>query len=59
MAGCGYTGPATTMPSTPRKLTTHQKTVLIQVLLSFPEQQVTVCYDPSAADALAHASLIS
>ncbi len=43
------------MPSTPRKLTTHQKTVLIQVLLSFPEQQVIVCYDPSAADALAYA----
>ncbi len=47
--------PRTTMPSTPRKLTTHQKTVLIQVLLSFPEQQVIVCYDPSAADALAYA----
>jgi hypothetical protein len=33
-------------------LTTHQKAVLIQVLLSFPDQHVGVCYDPSASDAL-------
>jgi hypothetical protein len=43
------------MQSTPRKLTTHQKAVLIQVLLTFPEQQVGVCYSPTATDALAYA----
>lgn len=43
------------MHSTPRKLTTHQKAVLIQVLLVFPVQQVGVCYYPAAADALAYA----
>jgi hypothetical protein len=40
---------------TPRKLTTHQKAVLIQVLLAFPGQQVGVWYDPSATDALSYA----
>jgi hypothetical protein len=40
------------MHPTPRRLTTHQKAVLIQVLLSFPDQHVGVCYDPSASDAL-------
>ena len=43
------------MQSTPRKLTTHQKAVEIQVLLTFPEQQVGVCYSPTATDALAYA----
>ena len=43
------------MQSTPRKLTTHQKAVLIQVLLTFPDQQVGVCYSPTATDALAYA----
>jgi hypothetical protein len=43
------------MHSTPRKLTTHQKAVLIQVLLVFPVQQVGVCCSPAAADALAYA----
>jgi hypothetical protein len=43
------------MQPTPRKLTTHQKAVLIQVLLAFPDQQVGVCYDPSATDALSYA----
>ena len=43
------------MPSTPRKLTTHQKAVLIQVLLAFPEQSVAVHYSPSASDALTYA----
>lgn len=43
------------MPPTPRKLTTHQKAVLIQVLLAFPDQHVSVCYDPSATDALGYA----
>jgi hypothetical protein len=39
----------------PRRLTTHQKAVLIQVLLSFPDQHVGVCYDPSASDGLDYA----
>jgi hypothetical protein len=34
-----------------RRLSTHQKAVLIQVLLTFPDQQLSVCYDPSANDA--------
>lgn len=34
-----------------RRLSTHQKAVLIQVLLTFPGQQVSVCYDPAASDA--------
>jgi hypothetical protein len=40
---------------TPRRLNTHQKAVLIQVLLAFPDQQVDVGYDPSASDALGYA----
>ena len=43
------------MPPTPRKLTTHQKAVLIHVLLAFPGQQVSVFYSPAADDALAYA----
>jgi hypothetical protein len=43
------------MPPTPRKLTTHQKAVLIQVLLAFPDQHASVCYDPAASDALGYA----
>lgn len=43
------------MQPTPRKLTTHQKAVLIQVLLAFPGQQVGVSYYPAASDALAYA----
>jgi hypothetical protein len=38
------------MQPSARRLTTHQKAVLIQVLLTFPEQQVRVCYDPAAGD---------
>jgi hypothetical protein len=41
------------MASSTRKLTMHQKAVLIQVLLAFPEQRVAVQYFPSAGDALA------
>ena len=33
----------------------HQKAVLIQVLLAFPEQRVTVQYSDAAGDALAYA----
>ena len=35
----------------PRKLTTDQKAVLIQVLVGFPDQQVDVSYHPSVSDA--------
>jgi hypothetical protein len=38
-----------------RKLTTHQKAVLIQVLLTFPDEPVGVCYLPAASDALNYA----
>jgi hypothetical protein len=43
------------MQPTPRKLNTLQKAVLIQVLREFPDQQVCVCYDPSASDAVSYA----
>jgi hypothetical protein len=43
------------MQPTARRLTTHQQAVLIQVLLAFPDQQVGVCYHPSASDALGYA----
>lgn len=43
------------MQPTPRKLTTLQKAVLIQVLRGFPDQQVGVCYYPTASDALGYA----
>lgn len=48
-------GGAVAMQESPRKLTTHQKTVLIQVLLVFPDQQVRIVYSPSARDGLAYA----
>ena len=43
------------MSPTARKLTTHQKSVLIQVLLAFPEQSAAVRYSPSASDACSYA----
>ncbi len=43
------------MQLTPRKLTTHQKAVLIQVLITFPDQQIGVSYSSSASDALGYA----
>jgi hypothetical protein len=39
------------MQPIPRKLTTDQEAVLIQVLLAFPDQQVGVTYHPLASDA--------
>jgi hypothetical protein len=41
--------------ATPRKLTLHQQAVMIQVLLTFPEQHVDVRYDPGSSDALGYA----
>jgi hypothetical protein len=39
----------------PRRLSTHQQAVLIQVLLAFPDETVSVRYLPSASDALIYA----
>jgi hypothetical protein len=39
----------------PRKLTTHQKAVLIQVLRTFPDERVEIRYATEASDALAYA----
>jgi hypothetical protein len=39
----------------PRRLSTHQQAVLIQVLLAFPDETVSVRYSPSANDALNYA----
>lgn len=39
----------------PRKLTTHQKAVLIQVLRTFPDERVEIRYVPEAGDAFAYA----
>src|SRR5450432_3526714 len=38
-----------------RKLSTHQQAVLIQVLLTFPDEPVDVCYQPAVTDAHAYA----
>jgi hypothetical protein len=43
------------MQPTSRKLTTLQKAVLIRVLREFPDQEVGVCYHPSASDSLDYA----
>jgi hypothetical protein len=51
--GSGTVGSA--LDRSPRRLTTHQKAVLIQVLLAFPDETVTVRYLPSASDALKYA----
>ena len=47
----GQAGPA----ESPRRLTTHQKAVLIQVLLAFPDEAVTVRYSPCSSDSLNYA----
>lgn len=38
-----------------RKLTTHQKAVLVQVLRTFPDERVRILYSPSASDACSYA----
>ncbi|MGA7917941.1 MAG: hypothetical protein WCA00_22080 [Candidatus Acidiferrales bacterium] len=45
------TGRGGAMEAGARKLSTHQKAVLIQVLRTFPEQRVNVCYQRAASDA--------
>src|ERR1700693_2202507 len=49
------TGQAGAAEQSPRRLSTHQKAVLIQVLLAFPDETVTVRYLPSVSDALNYA----
>jgi hypothetical protein len=39
----------------PRRLSTHQKAVLIQILLAFPDETVSVRYSLSVSDALNYA----
>jgi hypothetical protein len=43
------------MENSARRLSTHQKAVLIQVLLTFPEQRVNVCYQRDASGAFEYA----
>lgn len=43
------------METSGRRLSTHQKAVLIQVLLTFPEQRVNVCYEHGASEAFDYA----
>ncbi len=43
------------MPTAARRLTTHQKQVLIQVLLAFPGQRVALEYAEGSADAADYA----
>lgn len=38
-----------------RKLTTHQKAVLVQILRTFPDERVHIVYSPSASDGRAYA----
>lgn len=48
-------GQAGAAERSPRRLTTHQQAVLIQVLLAFTEERVAVRYLASASDALDYA----
>jgi hypothetical protein len=43
------------METSARRLSTHQKAVLIQVLLTFPAQRVNLCYQRGASDAFDYA----
>jgi hypothetical protein len=52
----GSGGPGSTAAErSPRRLSTHQKAVLIQVLLTFPDETVGVRYLPSVSDTLNYA----
>lgn len=42
-------------PTTRRRLTTHQKAVLIQVLRTFPDERVRICYSPCSVDGRSYA----
>ncbi len=54
-SGADAFGSSTEQRHSARKLTTHQKAVLIQVLRVFPEQEVCVCYRPDVGDSRAYA----
>lgn len=54
-SGADSSGSGAATQPLPRKLSTHQKAVLIQVLRVFPEQEVRVCYRPDVGDARAYA----
>jgi hypothetical protein len=54
--GSGSLRQASAAERSPRRLTTHQQAVLIQVLLAFPEETVAVLYLNSASDALNYAN---
>jgi hypothetical protein len=43
------------MQTTPRKLTTHQKAILIKALTMFPEQKASIFYSPPSSDAQSYA----
>jgi hypothetical protein len=51
----GNIGQGSAVERSPRRLSTHQKAVLIQVLLAFPDEIVSVWYLHSASDALNYA----
>jgi hypothetical protein len=51
----GNVGQGSAAERSPRRLTTHQQAVLIQVLLAFSDETVVVHYLPSAGDALNYA----
>ncbi|MFZ0883741.1 MAG: hypothetical protein WAN14_10115 [Candidatus Acidiferrales bacterium] len=54
-ARLGQHWPGRAMETSARRLSTHQKAVLIQVLLTFPAQRVDVCYQRGASDAFDYA----
>lgn len=43
------------MLKTQRRLTTHQKAVLVQVLRTFPDERVRICYSACAIDGRSYA----
>jgi len=55
LEGSGNIGSGSAAGYSARKLSTHQKSVLIQVLLTFPGENVGVCFVPSVSDAFAYA----
>ena len=55
MEATGDIGQGSAQPRSARRLTTHQQAVLIQVLLTFPEEPVGVCCLSSAPEARSYA----
>jgi hypothetical protein len=55
LKGQASQGQAGAAEPSPRRLSTHQKAVLIQVLLGFPDEPVSVLYSPSASDGFNYA----